>query len=139
MDMKMLKLGGYINILIAIVHIVCLVNAEYFFEITGVGEEMKRNAEIHPLLPYAMTIFVAIFFFIFGLYGLSGAGKIKRLPFLKWGIFTIAAIYLLRGVAGSIVNIAFETTFLWYHLFFSICALVIGLLYLLGGFRIWKK
>lgn len=137
--MKMLKLGGYINILIAIAHIVCLYSPEYFFEVTGVGEEMKRNAEIHPLLPYVMTIFVAIFFFIFGLYGLSGAGKIKKLPLLKWGIFTIAAIYLLRGVVGSVVNIAFETAFQWHHLLFSICALGIGLLYLLGGLQIWKK
>lgn len=54
--MKMLKLGGCINILIAIAHIICLFNAEYFFEITGIGENMRRNAEIHPLLPYVMTI-----------------------------------------------------------------------------------
>lgn len=109
--MKMLKLGGYINILIAIAHIVCLFNAEYFFEVTGVGENMRRNAEIHPLLPYAMTVFVTIIFFIFGLYGLSGAGKIKKLPLLKIGIFAIAAIYLLRGVVGSIINIGFESSF----------------------------
>ncbi|MBK5719874.1 hypothetical protein JGH11_03220 [Dysgonomonas sp. Marseille-P4677] len=137
--MKTLKLGGYINIIIAIAHIVCLLNAAYFFEITGVGENMRRNAEIHPLLPYVMTVFVAVFFFIFGLYGLSGAGKIKKLPLLKTGIFIIAAIYLLRGILGSIINIAIETTFQWHHLLFSIGALGIGFLYLLGGVQIWKK
>lgn len=137
--MKMLKLGGYINILIAVAHIICLLNADYFFEITGVGENMRRNAEIHPLLPYAMTVFVAVFFLIFGLYGLSGAGKIKKLPFLKIGIFTVAAIYLLRGILGSIINIAFENTFQWHHLLYSVCALGIGLLYLLGGLQVWKR
>lgn len=136
--MKMLKLGGYINILIAIAHIICLVNADYFFEITGVGEDMRRNAEIHPLLPYTMTIFVAIIFFIFGLYGLSGAGKIRKLPLLKVGVFSIAAIYLIRGIVGTIVNIGFESSFQWHHLLFSACALGIGSLYLLGGLRIWK-
>lgn len=136
--MKMLKLGGYINILIAIAHIICLINAEYFFEVTGVGENMRRNAEIRPFLPYAMTIFVALIFFIFGLYGLSGAGKIRKLPLLKVGIFIIAAIYLIRGAVGAIVNIGFESSFQWHHLLFSICALGIGLLYLLGGLRKWK-
>lgn len=135
----MLKLGGYINILIAIAHIVCLLNAEYFFEVTGVGENMRRNAEIHPFLPYAMTIFVAVVFFIFGLYGLSGAEKIRKLPFLKIGIFAIAAIYLFRGIFGSIINIGFESAFQWHHLLFSLCALGIGLLYLLGGLQRWKK
>lgn len=137
-DMKMLKLGGYINILIAIAHIICLFNAQYFFEVTGVGENMRRNAEIHPLLPYAMTIFVSVIFFIFGLYGISGAGKIRKLPLLKVGIFTIATIYLIRGVVGAIANIAFESSFQWYHLLFSICALGIGLSYLSGGLRKWK-
>ena len=137
--MKMLKFGGYINILIAIAHIISLSNAEYFFEVTGVGENMRRNAEIHTLLPHAMTLFVAILFLIFGLYGLSGAGKIKKLPLLKIGIFTIATIYLLRGIIGSVINIAFEAPFLWYHLLFSICALGIGFLYLSGGLQIWKK
>lgn len=136
--MKLLKLGGYINILIAIAHIVCLYNAEYFFEATGVGENMRRNAEIHPLLPYAMTIFVTIAFAIFGLYGLSGAGKIRQLPFLKIGVYTVAAIYLFRGAIGSIINIGFETSFQWHHLLFSFCALAIGLLYLLGGLQRWN-
>ena len=135
----MLKLGGYINILIAVAHIICLFNAEYFFEVTGVGENMRKNSEIYPLLPYAMTIFVAIIFFIFGLYGLSGADKIKKLPLLKVGIFTIATIYLIRGVVGAIANIGFEASFQWQHLLFSVCALGIGLLYLLGGLDKCKK
>lgn len=137
--MKYLKLGGYINILITIIHILSLFNAEYFFEITGVGAEMRRNAEIHQYLPYGMTIFVAVIFFIFGLYGLSGAGKIKELPLLKIGIFAVAAIYLLRGIVGLVVNTFFETTFHWHHLLFSLCALGIGLLYLLGGLDKWKR
>ena len=135
----MLKLGGYINILIAIAHIICLFNAQYFFEVTGVGENMRRNAEIHPLLPYAMTIFVSVIFFIFGLYGISGAGKIRKLPLLKVGIFTIATIYLMRGVVGVIANIGSESSFQWHHLLFTVCALGIGLLYLLGGLRKWEK
>lgn len=137
--MKKLIIGGYTNILIAIGHIVCLYDADYFFEITGVGENMQRNAEIHPFLPHIMTIFVSIIFFIFGLYGLSAAGKIKKFSLLKIGIFSIAAIYLIRGVIGTVINVGFETSFQWHHLLFSLCALAIGFLFLLGGLQKWKK
>ena len=137
--MKYLKLGGYINILIAVAHIVGLFWAQEMYDYTGVGENMRRNAEIHQLLPTATTIFAAIFFFIFGLYGLSGAGKIRKLPLLKTGIFTIATIYLVRGIVGIVINIGFESSFQWHHLLFSLCALGIGLLYLSGGVHITRK
>ncbi|MFR9165927.1 MAG: hypothetical protein ACLVKO_06820 [Dysgonomonas sp.] len=134
----MLKLGAYINFLIAAAHIIGLFWAQQMFDYTGIGEQMRENAAIHPLLPYIITVFTAIFFFIFGLYGLSGAGKIRKLPLLKTGVFTIAGIYLIRGLVGCIINIGFETTFQWHHLLFSLFALGIGLLYLLGGLNKWK-
>lgn len=137
--MKLLKIGGYINILIAIAHVIGLFWAQEMYDYTGVGENMRRNAEIHPLLPTVITIFVTICFFIFGLYGLSGAGKIRKLPFLKIGIFGIAAIYLLRGISGCIINIAFESSFQWHHLLFSFCALGIGLLFLLEGLNRFRR
>ena len=134
--MKKILIGAYLNILIAILHILCLYKASYFFEITGVGENMRRNAEIYPLLPYVITLVVAIIFFVFGLYGLSAAGRFRKLPFLKVGVFSIAVIYLIRGIIGCIINIFKEEPFLWYHLIFSLFALVIGVFYLLGGWEI---
>ena len=138
--MKALKWGGYINILIAIAHVVGLFFGDKMYDYTGVGENMRRNAEINPYLPTLITIFVAVFFFIFGLYGLSGAGVIhKKLPLLKFGIFSIAAIYMGRGLIGAIINIGFESSFQWHHLLFSVCAAIIGLLYLLGGLKFVRK
>jgi hypothetical protein len=67
----MLKLGGYINIIIAVAHIVGLFWADKMFEVTGIGKEMTELAQTNSSLPYLLTIFVAIVFFIFGLYGLS--------------------------------------------------------------------
>ena len=91
----MLKLGGYINIVIAIAHIVGLFWAEKMFEVTGIGNEMTKLAQTHSSLPYLLTIFVAVVFFIFGLYGLSADNKFRKLPFLKLIIFIIAGIYLI--------------------------------------------
>lgn len=133
----MLKLGGYINIIIAIGHIVGLIWADKMFEVTGIENEMKELAQIHFSLPYLLTIFVGIVFFIFGLYGLSADNKFKKLPFLKLGIFAIAGIYLFRGL-GELVFDTLDKTNSLTETTYSLIALTIGLLFLIGGLKKWN-
>ncbi|MFZ1291298.1 MAG: hypothetical protein WAR79_14470 [Melioribacteraceae bacterium] len=133
----MLKLGGYINILIAIGHFVGLIWADKMFEVTGIENEMRELAQIHFSLPYLLTIFVGIVFFIFGLYGLSADNKFKKLPFLKVGIFTIAGIYLFRGLGEFIFDTLYKTNTL-IEATYSLIALTIGLLFLIGGLKKWN-
>ncbi|MFN0050524.1 MAG: hypothetical protein ACKVOU_15495 [Cytophagales bacterium] len=134
----MLKLGGYINIIISIAHIVGLFWADKMFEVTGIGNEMTKLAQAHSSLPYLLTIFVAIVFFIFGLYGLSAANKFRQLPFLKPVVFTIAGIYLLRGIGELIFDIEKQQASQSLEIFYSLIAVFIGLLFLLGGLQKWK-
>ena len=47
----MLKIGGYINILIGIGHLIGLIWPEQMFEKTGALEGMKTLAQIHFTLP----------------------------------------------------------------------------------------
>lgn len=133
----MLKLGGYTNILIAIGHILGLIWADQMFEITGIGKEMATLTQKHSALPYLMTIIVAIVFFIFGLYGLSADNKFRKLPFLKPVIFLIAGIYLLRGVGELIADKIQETNSIS-ETMYSLFALTIGLLFLIGGVKKWR-
>lgn len=135
--MMMLLLGGYINIVIAVGHLVGLLWAEKMFEVTGIGTEMDQLGKLHWVLPYALTVFVAVVFFVFGLYGLSAYGKIQRLPWLKFGIFTISAIYILRGLAELVLDGINGTNSLSETLY-SLMALIIGLLFLIGGLEKWK-
>ncbi len=132
----MLKIGGYINILIAIGHIIGLFWADQMFEVTGVGKEMKELSTIHSSLPYLLTIFVAIVFFVFGLYGLSADNKLRKLPFLNPAIFIIATIYILRGLVELFSDFLTKTNTLSETLF-SLTALTIGLLFLIGGYKKW--
>lgn len=132
----MLKLGGILNMIIAIAHLIGLFWAEKMFEKTGAGEPMQELAKINNYLPYLLTIFVAIVFFIFGLYGLSASNKFKKLPFLKLGIFTIAFIYLFRGIGEqsyNLINVKTTTS----ETIQSIIAIIIGLLFLIGGIKKW--
>lgn len=132
----MLKLGGYINILIAVGHIIGLFWADTMFEVTGIGNDMKELAQINSSLPYFLTIIVAIAFLIFGLYGLSADNKIKKLPFLKVGIFGISGIYIFRGFGELLLNTIRGTNSL-IETTYSLIALAIGILFLFGGLKKW--
>ena len=134
----MLKLGGYINLIISVGHIIGLIWADKMFEVTGISEKMIEHAQIHSSLPYVLTIFVAVVFFIFGLYGLSADDKFRKLPFLKPVIFLIAGIYLLRGFGGLIASGIQEIDSIS-QMLYSLIAVAIGLLFLIGGVRKWKR
>jgi uncharacterized membrane protein len=134
----MLKFGGYINILIAIGHIVGLFWADRMFEVTGIGKEMDELAKTHSSLPYVLTIFVAFAFLIFGLYGISADKKINQLPFLKPAIFVIAEIYLFRGLVELIFDLEGQQANKYLEIVYSLIAIFIGLLYLIGGLKKWK-
>jgi len=133
----MLKIGGIINIIIAIAHIIGLFWAEQMFEKTGAGKGMKELAQIHTSIPYLLTVFVAVVFFIFGIYGVLANSKTRRLPFLKFGIFSIAFIYLFRGIGEQSYNLIKETTTIP-ETIQSIVSIIIGLLFLFGGLEKWK-
>lgn len=60
----------------------------------GAGDALVSN----PLLLLAAGLGVSILLVIWGFYGLSGAGLIRRLPLLRLGIFLIGAIYIFRGL-----------------------------------------
>jgi hypothetical protein len=133
----MLKIGGILNIIIAVAHIIGLFWAEQMFEKTGVGEGMKELAQIHYSIPYLLTVFVAIIFFLFGIYGVLADSKTKKLPFLKLGVFSIAFIYLFRGIGEQSYNLIKGTT-TTSETIQSIVALIIGSLFLFGGLKKWK-
>ena len=98
---------------------------------------MIEHAQIHSSLPYVLTIFVAVIFSIFGLYGLSADNKFRRLPFLKPVIFLIAGIYLFRGF-GGLIAIKIQEINSISQTMYSLIAVVIGLLFLIGGVKKWK-
>jgi hypothetical protein len=134
----MLKFGGYLNILIAIGHIIGLIWADNMFAATGITKEMTELAHINYSLPYLLTVVVAIAFFIGGLYGLSADNKFRRMPFLKPAIFTIAGIYLFRGLGKLVFDLEKQNACSFHETLYSLIAIIIGLLFLIGGLRKWK-
>ncbi len=129
---RALQIAGWTNVVLAAAHVVCLIWAYSVFRAVGIEEDMRRLAEDGgAALPYVVTLIVAAGFFVFGLYGLSGAGVVRRLPLLRTALVSIAAVYILRGTllggfgafaAGDAAQIAFAAV-----------ALAIGLGYASGA------
>jgi hypothetical protein len=128
---RALQFAGWTNIALAAGHAVCLIWADSAFRAVGIEQDMRRLAEQGAALPYVVTLIVAAGFLVFGLYGLSGAGVVRRLPLLRPALVSIAAIYVLRGTllggvgavaAGNATQIAFAAV-----------ALAIGLCYASGA------
>jgi len=58
---------------------------------------VRDLADQNSVLPYVLTLFVAAFFLVFGLYALSAAGDLRRLPLLRPVLGFVAIVYLLRA------------------------------------------
>ncbi|NQX43369.1 hypothetical protein HQN84_31260 [Pedobacter steynii] len=131
----MLRIAGYLNVLISFGHIAGLFQAEKMFRLTGIEHEMQELSAVHHVLPYALTVFVALVFFVFGLYGILATSEGLRLPFLKPGIYLISGIYFLRG-AGELIADGIRGTTTTLGSLYSVIAIFIALLYLFGGLQL---
>ena len=60
----------------------------------GAGDELVSK----PLVLLVLGAGVTVLLTIWGIYGLSGAGLIRRLPLLRLVIFLIGAVYIFRGL-----------------------------------------
>jgi len=129
--MLALRIGGWANLAIAAAHLIALGWAWTVFRWVDIEQEMRELADQHAALPYLLTVAVAAFFFAFGLYALSAAGNLRRLPLLRPVITLIAVIYLLRatlfgGIADVLAHDVKQSAF-------AAIALLIGLCYASGA------
>lgn len=107
----------------------------------GSGDALASN----PPLLLTLGLLVALVLVIFGLYGLSGAGVIRRLPLLRLGLLVIGLLYLLVGI-----NFIFQLLAVLgilpstqpvpiYQSLVSFGALVASLAYLIGLTVSWNR
>jgi hypothetical protein len=106
-----------------------------WFGAPGLAVEVERGSSV----PALMCIAVAALLCLWGLYALSGAGRVRRLPLLRTGIVIIGVIYLLRGLLGipQLVDLfGGRNVAPIRYLGFSLVSGVTGVLYL-GG--LWAR
>ena len=142
MGNQWLKLGGVLSFAVALLHAIIIFVGAPAYRYFGAGEDMATAAESGSAFPAVLTLFLAAIFAIWGFYGLSVAGVIRRLPLLKIALILIGAVYALRGVAvfQQLFQIATSSAEVApREIVFSLVSLVIGLAYLVGTIVDWKS
>ena len=121
----------------ALLHLGCIIFGGEWYRFFGAGEQMANMSEAGHIYPTIVTSVIVTLLTIWSLYALSGAGVILRLPFLRFALCIIAAIYLLRGIAFIPLMPMFPGNSLTFWLVSSTTCFVFGLFYALGIRQSW--
>jgi hypothetical protein len=101
-----------------------------------------------PLLENRLRLFLfgesaALIMVIFGLYALSGAGSIRRLPLLRLGLAGISSLYLLRGLFIILTGLELlgflKGRILIQGVISHLVFLAAGIAYAVGTFLNWRE
>ena len=101
-----------------------------------------------PLLENRLQLFLigeaaALVLVIFGLYALSGAGSIRRLPLLRLGLTGISSLFLLRGLFFILTVLALlgilEGEILIQGVISDLVFLAAGISYAVGTVLNWRE
>lgn len=131
--------GGVSSILAALLHIATIIGGPDWYRFLGAGEKFAKLAEEGSWIPGLVTFGVFAVLFTWGLYAFSGAGLIRRLPFLKLALIVIAAIYSARGLMlfpALFVDLdKVSNLTIWS----SLISLSIGVSYAVGTKQVWSN
>ncbi len=132
----LLVIGGYFSLAFAVFQLSGIwwpVSAIRYF-----GGPVQLREE-RPLAYGLLCLVVSVIVAVFGLYALSGAGKIRRLPLLRTALTVATSIYLLRGLL-IIPQIPFVLKHpdLVLFLIFSLISLCVGIIHLGGLVRLFR-
>ena len=128
--------AGVLSISASILHVSIIVGGAGWYRFFGAGEELAMMAEQGSWYPGFITFAIAVVLFIWGLYAFSGAGMIRRLPFLKVALVIISMIYLVRGLAILPVYFIQPDIADAFLVWSSVICTVYGLLYAVGSWQV---
>jgi len=137
---RALLIGGTGTALASLVHVGIIVGGPDWYRFFGAGERMARLAAAGSPYPAIITAGIAVVLGVWAMYGLSGAGLIRRLPQLRLALILIAAVYLLRGVLGLPVILLVDDPYtaqlrnkMTFMVVSSLICIVLGACYALGA------
>lgn len=136
---KFLIAAALSSAIAALAHVGCIIFGGDWYRFFGAGEQMARMAEAGHWYPTVLTSGIVVVLTIWSLYGLSGAGVIKRLPFLRLVLCLIAGIFLMRSMFFIAILPMFPGNSLTFWLVSSSICLVIGILYAVGTYQRWPE
>ncbi|MFT4875074.1 hypothetical protein [Congregibacter sp.] len=133
-----------LSFMASVLHVAVVFGGPRWYRLFGAGEGMAALAERGSIQPTLITMGIAAVLFVWGLYALSGAEVIFKLPLLRFALVIITLIYLLRGLAGFVLpfvsdhpSIAQNSVTFW--MVSSLICCVFGVFHLFGTINSWAQ
>jgi len=126
-----LLLGGVVSSVIVLMHLALALRPQWYRHFGA--EELAQMHAQGSRFTVLVTLGLAFLFAVWGIYALSGAGVIGRLPVLRAALITIGVVYVLRSLL--LPSELFRALLRGHPLrfvVFSTGSLAAGLLYLVG-------
>ena len=135
----LLIVGGVLSAIASLLHLGCIAFGAAWFRFFGAPEPLIRAYEAGDMRLVWITIVIAAGLAIWAAYAFSAAGLIGKLPLLRTGLVTIAAIYLLRGLLlfPALAKAPYPRS--EFDIWSSAIVLIFGLTYAVGTWQAWSR
>ena len=127
-----LFIGALIAFITAIAHLSCIFLGAECFEAQLAPPEMIESAKAGTWLAPVLTIVASSLFILCGLFALSAAGIIKKIPLTFFALPVIAILCTIRGLATIPLSFAFPEMVSTYSLLSGFIWFLVGVLYAFG-------
>jgi putative oxidoreductase len=143
---RILIAGGVLTGVAALLHIAMILGGADWYRFFGAGEEMAKLAASGSTYPAMNAAGIAIILGIWTLYAFSGAGMIRRLPFLRSVLALIAVVFIMRGVIGVPMVLLMDDPYaielrarMMFVAVTSVIIFSLGLSYAIGSILLWRR
>jgi hypothetical protein len=143
---RLLITGGVLTGVAALLHIAIIIGGPEWYRFFGAGEEMAKLAASGSIYPAINTVGIVVILGIWALYAFSGAGVIRRLPFLRSVLVLVAAVFLMRGIVGVPMVLLMDDSYamelkarMAFVVVTSVGIFGLGLCYAIGVSKLWRK
>lgn len=140
-----LLIGGLLSFVASGLHIACIIGGANWLRFFGAGEQLAQMAERGSWYPALVTLLIGGVLMVWGIYALVGAaipselGVPLTLPFLKWILAAITAVYMLRGAVPFMVGAFKPEIMVPFTIWSSLICLSYGLFHIIGLYQVWGR
>ncbi|TQF71051.1 hypothetical protein [Pseudoalteromonas luteoviolacea] len=131
--------GAVCCFIAALLHIGCIIFGPDWYRFLGAGEQMASMAEAGHIEPTIVTSIIALVLMVWGLYGLSAAGIVFRLPLQKLALGLISGVLIFRALAFPVLMPSFPENSLSFWIISSLICLVMGASFAIGTWTLIKS
>lgn len=135
----LLVIAAVVEVSTAFAHLSCIYFGPQCYSAQMAPNQIVESAKDGSMFAPLATIVVSAIFLVFAAYALSGAQLIRKLPVLRFGIYSIALLCVVRGLLPLQLWLRKPERVSDLVLYVGIVWLIVGLLFFFGYRAMYAK